>query len=205
MEMRPSASFQTFTELKLLPAGGGWARFLLVPEADDLMIFLPLFVLTPGPLFQFPCSWVSLTFKLLWVFTSATCPWLNPSSRIMCAVSIFSGPILLNSRTHRDGMEFLFLLGPAPHSSNYARPQLPRSTVPNNILSLSREPLSSALIPRDLRFWLSIIFLPLGLPSHHYQDITWMAFDFYPPHQAFYHINCNPLLLASLVKRAKLM
>lgn len=111
--------------------------------------------------------------------------------------SIFSGPIRLNSRTRRDGMESLFLPGPAPHSSNYARPPLPRSTVPNNILSLSREPLSSALIPRDLRFWLSIISLPLGLPSPHYQDITWMAFDFYPPHQAFYHINRNPLLLAS--------
>lgn len=74
MEMRPLASFQTFTELKLLPAGGGWARFLLVPEADDLTIFLPLFVLAPGPLLQFLCSWVSLAFKLLWVFTSARVP-----------------------------------------------------------------------------------------------------------------------------------
>lgn len=74
METRPLASFQTFTELKLLPAGGGWARFLLVPEADDLTIFLPLVVLAPGPLFQFPCSWVSLAFKLLWVFTSVHVP-----------------------------------------------------------------------------------------------------------------------------------
>lgn len=172
MEMRALAWFQAFTGAKLLPARGSWACFLLVPEADDLMIFLPLFVLAPGPLDS-----SSLALESPWHLncSGSFSKWPHVPGPILpqgiCVLSpsfqdLYSSTYRLTEMTwvSFSCLALLFTLLTMPGLSCQG------ALYPNNVVSLFRELCSSALIPWNvLPAWFT--FPPL--PGYH-MDSLWL-------------------------------